>query len=147
MASTGQGSGGSARQREAGDAEAVAGATGRGIGGAAGESADVPGGGMSGQGGMAGAGSEGSGGSESSSNSEAGGGGQKNKEGEFEGGDFDESDRDGGKVANIPEDISADGSGDDQVAKQIREAAMAEEDPIIREALWDEYRKHMGIKK
>jgi hypothetical protein len=38
------------------------------------------------------------------------------------------------------------GTGEDQVAKQIREAAMAETDPDIREALWDEYRKHTGIK-
>ena len=66
---------------------------------------------------------------------------------EFEGGDLDESDRDGAMVGDIPEDIPADGSGDDQVARQIREAAMAEQDPDIREALWDEYRKQMGIKK
>jgi hypothetical protein len=28
------------------------------------------------------------------------------------------------------------------VARQIREAAMAEEDPKIREKLWDEYRRY-----
>lgn len=102
---------------------------------------------MPGEGSMGGGGSEGTAGDQSSSNSEAGGGGQMDKQGEFEGGDFDESERDAAKVASIPEDISADGSGDDQVARQIREAAMAEKDPVIRDALWDEYRKHMGMKK
>ena len=36
---------------------------------------------------------------------------------------------------------------EDQVARQIREAAEQEEDPRIRDALWDEYRKHMGLKR
>ncbi|MBT8441706.1 MAG: hypothetical protein KJO76_04900, partial [Gammaproteobacteria bacterium] len=148
IASTGQGSGRGAGQREAGDAEAVAGAAGRGgyggiAGGSAGSGAEMPGGGSMG-GGMEGAGSAGSSGDQSASNSEAGGGGQTDKPGEFEGGDVDEADR---QVAKLPEDIPVDGNADDQVAKQIREAAMAEQDPIIREALWDEYRKHMGIKK
>jgi len=39
--------------------------------------------------------------------------------------------------ANIP-----DGSDDDVVARQIREAAMAETDPELREKLWEEYRKY-----
>tara|TARA_Y100000817_G_scaffold85497_1_gene66354 strand:+ start:957 stop:1463 length:507 start_codon:yes stop_codon:yes gene_type:complete len=47
----------------------------------------------------------------------------------------------------IPEDIPMDGTGEDVIARQIREAAVQEDDPIIRAALWDEYRKHMGIKK
>ena len=34
---------------------------------------------------------------------------------------------------------------DDIVARQLREAAQAEEDPVIREKLWDEYRKYKGI--
>lgn len=42
---------------------------------------------------------------------------------------------------NIPNDIS-DGSDDDIVARQLREAAMAEQDPELREKLWDEYRKY-----
>ena len=49
--------------------------------------------------------------------------------------------------ARIPDDIPVDGSTDDQVAEQIREAALAEEDPLIRDALWEEYRKHTGIKQ
>lgn len=35
-----------------------------------------------------------------------------------------------------------DGSDDDVVARQIREAAMKEPDPELREKLWDEYRKY-----
>ena len=46
----------------------------------------------------------------------------------------------------IPEDIPMDGTGEDVIARQIREAAIQEDDLLIREALWDEYRKHMGIK-
>ncbi len=41
----------------------------------------------------------------------------------------------------VPADIG-DGSDDDIVARQIREAALAEEDPQLREKLWDEYRQY-----
>jgi len=34
---------------------------------------------------------------------------------------------------------------DDIVAKQLREAALAEEDPQLRERLWEEYRKYKGM--
>jgi hypothetical protein len=44
-----------------------------------------------------------------------------------------------------PEDIPS-GNDDDVVARQLREAAMREPDPAIREKLWDEYRKYKGIK-
>ena len=40
----------------------------------------------------------------------------------------------------IPEDID-DGKGDDIVLRQIRDAAMKEKDPVLREKLWDEYRR------
>ena len=54
----------------------------------------------------------------------------------------------------IPDDIdklpvdegTGDIRGEDVIARQIREAAILEDDPLIREALWNEYRKHMGIK-
>ena len=36
---------------------------------------------------------------------------------------------------------------DDVVARQIREAAMKEKDPELREKLWDEYRKYTGSVK
>lgn len=43
-----------------------------------------------------------------------------------------------------PEDIP-NGIDDDIVAKQLREAALAEEDPELRERLWDEYRAYKGL--
>jgi len=43
-----------------------------------------------------------------------------------------------------PSDIP-NGDDDDVVARQLREAAMREADPAIREKLWDEYRKYKGI--
>ena len=44
----------------------------------------------------------------------------------------------------VPEDIG-DGQGDDIVLRQIREAALKETNPVLREKLWDEYRKIKGI--
>ena len=41
----------------------------------------------------------------------------------------------------VPPDVG-DGSDDDVVARQLREAAMKEEDPELREKLWDEYREY-----
>ena len=43
-----------------------------------------------------------------------------------------------------PEDIPS-GRDDDIVARQLREAAMHEPDPELREKLWDEYRRYTGI--
>ena len=43
-----------------------------------------------------------------------------------------------------PEDILM-SLDDDIIAKQLREAALAEEDPELRERLWEEYRKYKGI--
>jgi hypothetical protein len=43
-----------------------------------------------------------------------------------------------------PADIPA-GTDDDVVARQLREAAMREPDPKLREKLWDEYRKYKGV--
>jgi len=45
----------------------------------------------------------------------------------------------------VPEDIPPSGRDDDVVARQIREAAMREADPELREALWDEYRRYTGL--
>jgi len=45
-----------------------------------------------------------------------------------------------------PADIP-DGDDDDVVARQLREAAMREPDPAVREKLWDEYRKYKGIER
>ena len=43
-----------------------------------------------------------------------------------------------------PGDIPS-GRDDDVVARQLREAAMSEPDPELREALWEEYRTYTGI--
>ncbi len=55
-----------------------------------------------------------------------------NRAGEFE---------DQASPEDLPEDV-ADGKDDDVVARQLREAAMRETDPVLREKLWDEYRKY-----
>jgi hypothetical protein len=47
----------------------------------------------------------------------------------------------GSNTRVIPEDLP-DPQGDDVVARQIREAAMKESDPELRERLWDEYRRY-----
>ena len=77
----------------------------------------------------------------------AGGGGSG---GDGEGG---QEQGDGGKPGDqpeskieIPEDVAKATGSEDQVARQIREAAEQEEDPRIRDALWEEYRRHMGMK-
>ena len=46
--------------------------------------------------------------------------------------------------ARLPDDI-VENVGDDIIAKQLYEAALAEEDPELRERLWDEYRKYNGL--
>jgi hypothetical protein len=43
-----------------------------------------------------------------------------------------------------PDDIPS-GDDDDVVARQLREAAMHEPDPELREKLWDEYRNYTGL--
>lgn len=43
-----------------------------------------------------------------------------------------------------PEDVPVT-VDDDIIAKQLREAALAEDDPALRERLWEEYRKYKGI--
>jgi hypothetical protein len=69
------------------------------------------------------------------------------------GGDVGSGEVGGGAVAGLdeqeiakrtPDDIEA-LIDDDIVAKQLREAALAEEDPELRERLWDEYRKYKGM--
>lgn len=50
-------------------------------------------------------------------------------------------------ATNTPPPDIPDGSDDDVVARQIREAAMKEKDPELREKLWDEYRKYVNAAK
>lgn len=56
-------------------------------------------------------------------------------------GDYKRGDTPRDRDDRIPEDIPS-GDDDDIVARQLREAAMEEEDPELREKLWDEYRKY-----
>ncbi len=48
-----------------------------------------------------------------------------------------------GATGNVPKDIP-DAHDDDIIARQLREAAMAETDPELREKLWEEYRRYKG---
>jgi hypothetical protein len=71
----------------------------------------------------------------------AGGEVDESAPGESMGGDPVTMDRD-----RVPPDVG-DGSDDDIVARQLREAAMKEDDPELREKLWDEYRAYKkGLK-
>jgi len=45
----------------------------------------------------------------------------------------------------VPDDIPVAARDDDIIARQLREAAMQEPDPELREKLWDEYRRYKGI--
>jgi hypothetical protein len=151
LAKSGGGEAKSAGGREQRDSESVKDA---GMGQGPGGMADASGG-ESASGGAAGAAAGGSAGGQSgdtagsqpagSQGSQAGGGSGSTST-QRSGRDSDASDRDGANVAIIPDDIPIDGSGEDRVAEQIREAAMQEEDPAIRDALWEEYRKHTGIR-
>lgn len=74
------------------------------------------------------------------SSSNAGGGympNSSNREGEFDNGPQ-------GEQHPVPADIPA-GNNDDVVARQLREAAMSEPDPEVRERLWNEYRRYTGL--
>jgi len=47
------------------------------------------------------------------------------------------------KGKGIPNDV-ADARDDDIISRQLREAAMQEQDPVIREKLWEDYRRYKG---
>ena len=47
--------------------------------------------------------------------------------------------------ARTPDDIEVN-EFEDIVARQLREAALTEDDPKYRERLWEEYRKYVGLK-
>lgn len=73
-----------------------------------------------------------------SGNVNSGGGMMPSQPGDNRQGDFDNTQT---TSSVIPPDIP-DGSDDDVVARQLREAAMKETDPRLRERLWDEYRRY-----
>jgi len=75
-----------------------------------------------------------------------GGGGAGAPQGDREVGGVSAGDQQGdAEIVPIPEDIG-DGRNDDIVLRQIREAAMNERDPKLREKLWDEYRRIRGAR-
>lgn len=72
-----------------------------------------------------------------SSNNSGGNGTRPARPGDNRQGDYQHASAADAVPADIP-----DGSDDDVVARQIREAAQRETDPELREKLWDEYRKY-----
>lgn len=74
---------------------------------------------------------------EASQQSTSSGGGNRPDDNQSREGDFQHNQTQNAPPADIP-----DGSDDDVVARQIREAAMKESDPELREKLWQEYRKY-----
>ncbi|MCJ7451421.1 MAG: hypothetical protein MUO39_02965 [Steroidobacteraceae bacterium] len=109
------------------------------VAGAGGES------GASGEGGDTGSGQDpGTGESGQAGSGESGGRGQTAGSGSNTpggGGGYGGGAKGGAGPNTVPADIP-DGSDDDIVARQLREAAMKETDPELRERLWDEYRKY-----
>ncbi|NND44978.1 MAG: hypothetical protein HKN58_06610 [Xanthomonadales bacterium] len=101
-------------------------------GGESGQSGQQSGGGSSGSS----SGSE-SGGAEGAQGAGGGGASAGGQQGNTTTGNADEGDAD---IIPIPDDVG-DGRDDDIVLRQIREAAMKEKDPVLRERLWDEYRR------
>jgi len=73
------------------------------------------------------------------------GGGAGAQEGNREAGATSTGGVEGGgeEIIPIPDDVG-DGRNDDIVLRQIREAALNERDPVLREKLWDEYRRIKG---
>jgi hypothetical protein len=129
-------------QERAGRASSSGGGTGAGAGegAAAGEGGDGTGSeaGRDGASGREGdSGTEGSGGEGSGEAAGTGSGAQGGGGGGVGGG----GPKGGGGPASVPSNIP-DGRDDDIVARQLREAAMKETDPELREKLWDEYRKY-----
>ena len=82
--------------------------------------------------------------SEASSGS-SGGGGAGAQQGDREAGASSAggAEEGGEEIIPIPDDVG-DGRNDDIVLRQIREAALNESDPVLREKLWDEYRRIKG---
>ncbi len=73
----------------------------------------------------------------------SGGGGNVPEGGQRREGDYEQVAR---ADVVVPEDIP-DGDDDDVIARQLREAAMSEPDPELREKLWDEYRKYKASQR
>ena len=105
-------------------------------GGAAGDGAGGQGKEGAGEGAETGDGASGSGGEGGQGGDVAAGSGTQGSGGGVGGGA-----KGGAGSRDVPADIP-DGRDDDIVARQLREAAMKEMDPELRERLWEEYRKY-----
>jgi hypothetical protein len=79
-------------------------------------------------------------GGESSDGSNSGGGAAAPEGGRAGGGGSGQGFEGEEEVIPIPDDVG-DGRDDDIVLRQIRDAAMKEKDPVLRERLWEEYRR------
>jgi len=84
-------------------------------------------------------------GEQGGSDSSGGGGGSAPPGGESNSGNSGQDDQGNADIIPIPDDVG-DGRKDDIVLRQIRDAAMKEKDPVLRERLWDEYRRIKGQK-
>jgi hypothetical protein len=82
-------------------------------------------------------------GEQGGSDSSGGGGGSAPPGEESASGNSGQDDQGSGDIIPVPEDVG-DGRQDDIVLRQIRDAAMKEKDPVLRERLWDEYRRIRG---
>jgi hypothetical protein len=94
-----------------------------------------------GSGGSAGRRSGGAGGQEGGESQGQGGDGSRGAGQRGGGGGYGGGPAGGAGPMTAPADIP-DGSDDDIVARQLREAAMKETDPELREKLWQEYRNY-----
>ncbi len=112
---------------------------------------DAAGAGGGQEGGDGAGGAEGSGGDRTGAGQSGSGGGQGQGQGQGQQGQQGQGQSGGGGVGGgaaggggpntIPADIP-DGSDDDVIARQLREAAINESDPELREKLWQEYRNY-----
>jgi hypothetical protein len=128
------------KEQEAASQERAARGTGSGEGSAAaaGESGSAPEAGAAGAGAATGNGQESGGEGEPGGRGESAGGESttRGSGGGVGGGTL------GGSGPNTPPVDIPDGRDDDIVARQLREAAMKEADPELRERLWEEYRQY-----
>ncbi|MDC0186497.1 hypothetical protein OAK03_06720, partial [Gammaproteobacteria bacterium] len=49
------------------------------------------------------------------------------------------------EISRLPSCVDKNGSGEDKIARQLRVFAIKEDDPSIRNEIWKQYLKHMGI--
>ena len=116
-----------------------------GEGGLAGEGGTAGEGGMAGEGGVAATEARGGGGSEGGQGATTVAGGSPG--GVAEQGAYQGSGKTGSQSAPPRRAGGSGGVDDDALARQLREAAENEPDPVLREKLWEEYRKYKGSLK